>query len=478
MKCPRCESEIPEGYMYCFKCGYAIQIVPDYDVDVEKSMDESRDRIAGSMGNMFNEGHAEETIEIPVVNKEVQAVRKTRIVLIILAAFIFLALLFGFNAYNKSNSYDGLVERAANAYDEEEYEEAVILLEKAMAKEEKIDNDSLLLYAQCLLGNENYSKAVEYYLKLLGNDDPSADIYSGLIEAYREMGEYKKINALLLGCPDETLFNMFKGYMTLPPQFSVKSGTYSEDLTVEVTSYNEGAIYYTFDGKDPSSTSGRYTKPFEFKGEGKHFIKAIFINKFGMQSEISTATYMISYDIPDDPEVSPESGGYLYPSYISVDVPEGMKAYYTTDGTEPDENSSEYTQKLPMRIGDTTYSFILVSDKGVSSNVVTRKYSLGIFNPTCTKEDAVNYVTASLVATGALQDIYGTVPGVQGNYRYICETAAKEGNRVYYLIDEYFQEPGKKMTATGTVYAVDVSSCMLYRTKRGPDGDFYFSLFY
>ncbi|MBR1893248.1 MAG: zinc ribbon domain-containing protein, partial [Lachnospiraceae bacterium] len=83
MKCPRCESEIPEGYMYCFKCGYAIQIVPDYDVDVEKSMDESRDRIAGSMGNMFNEGHAEETIEIPVVNTEVQAVRKTRIVLII-----------------------------------------------------------------------------------------------------------------------------------------------------------------------------------------------------------------------------------------------------------------------------------------------------------------------------------------------------------------------------------------------------------
>ena len=36
MKCPKCGAEIPDGYIYCFTCGYAIQMVPDYEVDVEE----------------------------------------------------------------------------------------------------------------------------------------------------------------------------------------------------------------------------------------------------------------------------------------------------------------------------------------------------------------------------------------------------------------------------------------------------------
>ena len=131
-----------------------------------------------------------------------------------------------------------------------------------------------------------------------------------------------------------------------------------------------------------------------------------------------------------------------------------------------------------MLIGDNTYKFMSVSDKGVSSNVVSRHYSLGIFNAVCTPVDAVNYVTASLVNSGALENIYGTIPGVDGHYSYKCNTAAKEGNRVYYLIDESFIEADGTEKLTGTVYAVDVESCMLYRTRRGPNGEFYFSLFY
>ena len=482
MNCPRCKSEIPEGYMYCFKCGYAIQIVPDYDVDVEKSMDETRSTIAGSMGSFYDASRTsakvQEAIDVPQIRKDVQTIRKTRLILVFLAVCVFVMLIFGGRYIYSSNSYEGLLARAEIAYDDDEYDEAVILLEKAIAKEKEADNDVLLLYAKSLLGAEKYKKAEEYFNILLTIDGKNSDIYSGLIESYREQGKYDEINTLLLGCKDKSMYELFKGYMTLPPEFSVQAGTYSEDLTVSVKDNSEGVIYYTFDGSDPSSVSDRYTKPFEFSGEGTYTIKAIYINKYGMISPIASAEYIISYDVPDDPEVKPESGGYLYPAYISVDVPEGMKAYYTTDGSIPTAASEEYTMQLPMKIGETTYSFILVSDKGVSSNAVRRKYSLGILNPSCSTADAVNYVTASLVATGALQDIYGTVPGISGNYRYLCETAAKEGNRVYYLIDEYFQEPGKKMTPTGTVYAVDVTSCMLYRTRRGPKGEFYFSLFY
>lgn len=168
----------------------------------------------------------------------------------------------------------------------------------------------------------------------------------------------------------------------------------------------------------------------------------------------------------------------MNPAYIYASVSDDSIIYYTTDGSIPTEDDAVYDQKLAMPLGDSTFTFVAYSEKGVSSNAVVRKYNLGLINPSCSAEDAVNYVTASLVATGALQNIYGTVPGIEGNYQYACTSAAKEGSRTYYLVDEFFTEPGRFPKPTGTVYAVDAYSSMLYRTRRGPNGEFYFSLFY
>ena len=46
MKCQKCGAEIPEGKIYCEKCGQAIQMVPDYNpvddisIGTEESVDE------------------------------------------------------------------------------------------------------------------------------------------------------------------------------------------------------------------------------------------------------------------------------------------------------------------------------------------------------------------------------------------------------------------------------------------------------
>ena len=39
MKCRYCKAEIPEGELYCKKCGREVQIVPDYNPLEEKIKD-------------------------------------------------------------------------------------------------------------------------------------------------------------------------------------------------------------------------------------------------------------------------------------------------------------------------------------------------------------------------------------------------------------------------------------------------------
>ena len=46
MKCSKCGHEIPDGFLLCDKCGYEIQMVPDFEPEVEQSIEESLSNVA------------------------------------------------------------------------------------------------------------------------------------------------------------------------------------------------------------------------------------------------------------------------------------------------------------------------------------------------------------------------------------------------------------------------------------------------
>ena len=38
MQCPNCNKELKDGYLYCEHCGYEIQMVPDFQPEVDGSI--------------------------------------------------------------------------------------------------------------------------------------------------------------------------------------------------------------------------------------------------------------------------------------------------------------------------------------------------------------------------------------------------------------------------------------------------------
>ena len=46
MKCPNCGCEIKEGHLYCETCGTEIQMVPDFEPEIENSIMETLSNLA------------------------------------------------------------------------------------------------------------------------------------------------------------------------------------------------------------------------------------------------------------------------------------------------------------------------------------------------------------------------------------------------------------------------------------------------
>ena len=41
MKCPKCNQELKDGQLYCEACGEEIKIVPEFDPEIENSIEET-----------------------------------------------------------------------------------------------------------------------------------------------------------------------------------------------------------------------------------------------------------------------------------------------------------------------------------------------------------------------------------------------------------------------------------------------------
>ncbi len=463
-------------------------MVPDFELDVEERIAETSTEMADVLNSLQDPKKAKRAAGISVSYRKSKLINRAIIIIsLLIIILVITAIVFMRRSREieeeeraRQNSYEYLIAGAEESYSNSKYKEAAELYRKAFNartdEDRAITDYARMNFAFSLIEAGEKKEGEEILTKLISEDKGNAQIYEKLILLYAEDKRYERINGLVASCKDPDLYDQFDEYMTLPPDFSEAGGHYSDTFYLSLSANGKGEIYYTLDGTDPTDRSELFTGPIEI-GQGKTTVTAIYVNIHNMYSQPVRRTYFVTFEIPYPPEVSPKSGNYSEPEYITATVPETGRVHYTTDGSIPTENSPIYEKPFPMSLGSSRVTFMTISDKGVSSNFVTREYNLNI-QGVCSSEDAVNYVAASLVATGALIDIYGNAPGADGHYKYVCSTAAKEGSRIYYLVDEYFEFPDGRRKRTETTYAVEAMSGMMYRASRGKDGRYGFTLFF
>lgn len=461
-----------DGYLYCHKCGKAIQIVPNFEPEIEDSIDRT---LSSIVDDVISHGENKKTKE------DIQGKKKTfsaRILLLLIVLSV-LVVITGVTIV-VLNSYSYQSDKADRLFSEGKYSKAIEFYQKALDKEDSVALEMKLAEAYLQVGLD--TDAVAILQGIVAKDPGNEEAYRLLFQTYEMNLQYDEINFLLASCSDQNIYEKYKDYLALPPEFSIEEGTYKELLSLNLMTNDIGTIYYTIDGSEPNTSSIKYEAPIELQN-GNNVIKAVFVNQKGIVSDSVQKKYTIQLEIPSIPVITPKSNIFSSPEYISVEVPEGGNVYYTTDGTVPTIESERYTGPIPMPLGESHFRFITETKDKIVSAPGEATYSLS-FPATYTKEEAVNYVIATLLLRGELLDVNGSVPDLEGHYLYTCTSAAKAGSQIYYLVDELYKEnessqtSGESVVKTGKMYAVDTQSGGLYRVAQKASGNYEFEVFY
>lgn len=471
MKCPNCGFEMQEEQLYCENCGTEIQIVPDFEPEIENSISETLTTLAEEL----TEGEGQRDANGVIISKEMppeedlfleevsifEKILSNRklflgctFALVCAAILLFLTGFFVF----QHNSKGYQVSRAIEYADQSDYEKAIACLRAA----ENIDSTDASIYF--LMADYYYLMGMEeeavntlknIALAPVFEADDIENAYTKIISIYKKNEDYQAINDLLLACTDQDIIYMFQNYMAYPPEFSYIEGTYQEIVPLKLSSNTSGKIYYTTDGSRPDENSITYTTPI-FLETGVYEISAFFINDYGIKSEVVSNTYVIELTVPTTPEISIYSGEYTEPAQIEVAVPENCKVYYTVDGSEPTDESTQYTEPVPMPLGTTHFKFIAYSKEGVSGEVIARTYTLKP-NAQYSVNDALSLLSVSLVKQGYILDLYGNKEGIQGRYIYKMGTVYRvTDGQDYYFIYEYYEDLAENQSKTGRIFGVNI----------------------
>lgn len=427
MKCPRCGADMKEGQMYCEHCGREIQIVPEFDPALETSLHKALSDVGTQIAEKASEDSKPETdagqSTVPEKQPSMKNRRKERWK-VFAGLFAAAALCAGMSLIFWHHTPEYRYEKAAAQMKEKSYDSAAELLE------------------------------------LLVEQDP---------RNYEKQNDYAAINALMQSCPDVQIQSQYLDYMANPPEFDLQSGTYREAQNLKLIGNAAGTIYFTTDGSVPDENSQVYTSPIPLK-DGGYEIKALFVNHYGIASDISSANYYIDISRPDAPYVTPLPGNYDKPVRIEVDVPDGCSVYYTMDKTEPTASSTRYEEPFWLPVGYSTFKFVTIAPDGVTGSVTECNYTLDL-HPLLSMEAASNQLLLTLKNAGVVNSLQGDVPDGDGRNLYTFKYALTINNHHYYLYREYHELDGES-NATGNDYVVNYMSGECYRAEKQEDKSF------
>jgi len=456
-----------EEHLYCERCGAEIRIVPDFEPEIQNSIEETLSTVAWEI----NPDLSENSSDLKKKPKEEDFLKegnvfrgitsRKRILITTLASVLMtliIILLAGLIYQNYSTAYQ--INQAEELINKEQFERALSYLVKA-EKLQPEDTGIPYMQAQCYYELGEADRAAEILenvvFKRSMDEERKIQYFDFIITILAGQQNYERINELLMESGDTAVQTHFQHYMAMKPEFGYSTGNYEKVISLKIIANTTGTIYYTTDGSEPQEHSLVYTAPIQLE-PGEHRIKAVFVNDYGIRSETVENYYLIDVAIPEKPEVTPSSGDYQLPTLIEVITAEEGNIYYTTDGSEPDENSLLYTEPIDMPLGRTNYRFAVISEEGVMSEVVYRSYDFELQTQVTVKA-AIDRVKKALMDQHILKDMQGNSFEIEGRYVYEYETLVEIPNLgYYYKLSESIVDSAGKRTQTGRLYAVEVYS--------------------
>jgi tetratricopeptide (TPR) repeat protein len=480
MKCPNCGTELEDGKLLCENCGEEIKIVPDYDIELEDQLKESLSSMLEEMeNNEFIKRELEDRKEKPDDFSEDDELdydefkwKNLIIVFAVIAIFIVVAFIRIASAKSRDNSFEYQYNKAIESAADGNYSEAASYLERALALNPD-DIDSRFLLAKYYDKNGEQQSAISLLEEILKVDKDYSrrdEVYDILLGIYQDRADYDKMGELLKTCDIERILTKYNKYAALEPTFNKDGGIYDKLISISMSGNTQGFVYYTTDGSVPTSNSPVYETPILLES-GEYVIKAMFVNLYGVESDVVTQNYYINLSVPDAPLVQPESGTYSKPSMIEAYYSDDIMVYYTTDGSVPNKTSNRYNGEIEMPYGISNFSFIVINDSGVASEVVNRTYRLEI-QANFTTDIAITVLKNSLWALGKLSTADGNVPGKMGLNQYSVSTLYEENDTVYYIVKEEYVDTTGKAHDTGNYYAINPETAALYNAYKLDEGKY------
>lgn len=374
MNCKKCGTEIENGLMYCPKCGESIQLVPDYNVFEEELLSKVVEDKNKIKEDKFATG-VYNTVEKPEVDassntsSKAQTYREPEIFTKKIKTLLFLAVVavaiigvFMIVPYVGNHSYDSIMNKAVDAENNAEYAKALGYYEEAFEIDDKAF-EVIYGLGRMYYRVKDYDNARLFLEEAVSMDASNKKIYSYLLNCYDALNDTESIYQLAKSTTDEEIQELISTYIMLPPSFSYEAGDYDKDFLLQLTVNGDYQIFYTINNKNPITSGKLYNKPIQIS-EGTTVVKAVAQNDAGEYSDVVIATYNVTYKQLALPVVTPTDGIYNEKVMISIQVPEGCRAYYTWDGTKPSVNGIEYTEPFPIIEGSSVLSVEIVDEDG------------------------------------------------------------------------------------------------------------------
>lgn len=460
MKCPHCGNEIKEDHLICEVCGEEIRMVPDFEPEIENSITETMSTLVGLQKE-------EEAQNAENTDGMLQKTRRGKrdgfsggkiwAAVSLAAVLAVAAVSYAMYTYHVGTT-EYLLEKAEENAGKGDYAEAIACLESAYAKDDSL-SEALFMEADYYYLQEDYDAAIAVLMRIIDSGRYSyenvEEAYNKAIAIYANQGRYEEINVLLKNCGEESIVSLFQGYMAMGPEFNYAEGDYEEVIPLKLSSNTSGTIYYTLDGTTPDERSEVYTAPL-FLEAGEYVVSAVFVNDYGIKSDVVTKKYVINLSVPNAPEVELYSGAYSAPTMISVEGAQGCSVFYTTDESTPTRDSVPYTGPIPMPLGKTVFQFVNISEEGIASEVTTRTYTLSLEGAIPTSQ-AVSNLINRLVETGYLEDIAGHTDSRTGTLSYQFSSVIRVGSEGdYFTVYEYYDDGTGILNRTDAVFLVEV----------------------